>query len=140
MKNTIEMMVQLLEKNNISLPKGARKKDGGSGSDNKERCHDLVAGSSIFSSFIIDLGASRNMASMQYSFLSLYPYSGPFILMGDDSEIQAKGVGKIDLEDGYFNNMLFTLDLASNILLVYQIKHIGESKRVTFTPNTMEIA
>ena len=31
--------------------------------------------------------------------------------MGDDSEIQAKGIGGIDLEDGYFNNVMFVPDL-----------------------------
>ena len=37
MKKTIDMMVQLLEKNNISLPYGAKKKDGSSNFENKER-------------------------------------------------------------------------------------------------------
>ena len=59
--------------------------------------------------------------------------------MGDDSEIQAKGIGRIDLEDGYFNNVLFVPDKKVNLLLVYQITHTGESKRVTFTPNAVEI-
>ena len=80
------------------------------------------------------------MASMQYSFSSLHPYSGPSIPMDDDSEIQAKGIGKIDLEDGYFNNVFFVPDLVLNLLSMYQMTHTGESKRVTFTPNAMEIA
>ena len=79
MKKTIDMMVQLLEKNNIPLPEGIRKKDGGSGSDNKERCHALVVGSSDSSTFIIDLGASRNMASVKYFFASMYLDSGPTV-------------------------------------------------------------
>ena len=45
MKQTIDMMVQLLEKNNIPILEGARKKDGISSSDNKERFHALVVGS-----------------------------------------------------------------------------------------------
>ena len=45
MKKTIDMMAQLLGKNNIPVPEGARKKDVNLGSDNKERCHALVAGS-----------------------------------------------------------------------------------------------
>ena len=60
--------------------------------------------------------------------------------MGDDSEIQAKGIGKIDIEDGYFNNVFFVPDLVLNLLSMYQMTHTGESKRVTFTPNAMEIA
>ena len=42
--------------------------------------------------------------------------------------IQAKGVGRIDIEDGYFNNVLFVPDLAVNLLLVYQMTHNGEAK------------
>ena len=80
------------------------------------------------------------MASMHGSFLALHPYSGPSILMGDDSEIQAKGIDKIDNEDGYFNNVLFVPDLAANIISMYQMTHSGASKRVTFTPNADEIS
>ena len=67
MKKTIDMMAQLLEKNNIPLPEGARKKEGGLSSDNEETCHAFVDGSSSAYYFIIDLGASRNMASMHDS-------------------------------------------------------------------------
>ena len=59
--------------------------------------------------------------------------------MGDDLEIQAKGIGKIGLEDGYFNNALFVLDLAVNLLSVIQMKYIVEAKRVTFTLEVVEI-
>ena len=79
------------------------------------------------------------MASIKYFFTSMYLDSGPTVRMGDDLEIQAKGIGNIDLEDGYFNNVLFVLDLAVNLTSVYQITHTIESKRVTFNPYTMEI-
>ena len=85
MKKTIYMMVQLLEKNNILVLEGVRKKDGGSGSNNKERCHTLVVGSSDSSTFIIDLGESRHMDSLIYFFISMYSDSGPPIRMGDDA-------------------------------------------------------
>ena len=77
---------------------------------------------------------------MHEYFLALHPYSGPSILMGDDSKIQAKGIGMIYIEDGYFNNVLFVLDLAANLLSVYQMTHNGTSKRVTFTQNDVEIS
>ena len=70
----------------------------------------------------------------------MYLDSGPTIQMGDDSEIQSKGIGRIDLKDGYFNNVLFVLDLEVNLLSVYQMTHTGESKRVTFSPDIVEIA
>ena len=60
--------------------------------------------------------------------------------MGDDSEIQAKGIGRIDLEDGYFNNVLFVPNIAVNLLSVYQMTHTGTTNRVTFTKNVVEIS
>ena len=60
--------------------------------------------------------------------------------MGDDSEIQTKGIDKIDLEDVYFNNVLFVPELVANLLLVYQMIHTGEAIKVTFTPYIVEIA
>ena len=80
------------------------------------------------------------MASMQYYVLAMYPYSGPSILMGDDSEIQVKVIGRIDLEDGYFNNVLRVLDIATNILFIYQMTHTRKPKRVTFTQNDVDIS
>ena len=80
MNNTIDMMAQLLEKTKIPLLVGARKKNGGSSLDNKERHHDLVVGSSGSSSFIIDSGASRHISSMKdfswpYIFTLVHPSS-----------------------------------------------------------------
>ena len=46
------------------------------------------------------------MASLKYFFTSMYSYSVPTIQMGDDSKIQAKGINRIDQENGYFNNVL----------------------------------
>ena len=36
--------------------------------------------------------------------------------------------------------MLYVLELAANLLLVYQMTHTGEEKRVTFTLDMVEIA
>ena len=60
--------------------------------------------------------------------------------MGDDSEIQAKGIGGIDLQYGYFNNVLFVPDIAAKIISIYQMTHNGTTKRVTFTQNYVDIS
>ena len=99
----------------------------------------MVAGSSYYSSFIIDSRESRHMASVKDFFTSMYSYSGTIFQIDDDSKIQDNGIGRIDLEDRYFNNVLFVPDLEENLLLVYQMTHTGESKRVTFTPNAVDI-
>ena len=60
--------------------------------------------------------------------------------MGDDSEIQAKVIGRIDLEDGYFNNVLFVPNLAANLLFVYQMKQTCTTKILTFNRDDVEIS
>ena len=127
----MDMMAQILEKNNTSLPDGARKKEGGSNSENKDRFHALVAIYFVPSSIIVDSGSSRHMDSIQDYFSALHPYNGPSILMGDDSNIPSKGISMINLENGYFNNVLYVPDIATNLLSVYQMKHTGFSKRAT---------
>ena len=62
------------------------------------------------------------------------------MLMGDDSEIPAKGIGRINIDNGYFNNVLYVPDIATNLLFVYQMAHKGLEKRVTFTQYDVEIS
>ena len=112
MKKNIDTMAQLLEKNNIPVPDSARKKDDNSSSSKgKEKCHALVEGTSNSSSFIIDSGASRNMVSRREFFSSMILNVDPAVQMGDDSELQTKGIGRIDLYHGLFSDVLYVPDL-----------------------------
>ena len=54
MKKQIDMLTQLLEKHNISLPECTKKKESASNSEYKERVHTLVERTIRSSSFIID--------------------------------------------------------------------------------------
>ena len=119
---------------------GARKKEGGLISENKDRCHALIAVSLGSSYFIIDLGGSSHVDSMQYSLSIIHPYSGPSILMGDDSEIPTKGIGKINLGNGHLNNVLCVHHVASNLLSIYPLEHTFSTKRVTFTQGNVNIS
>ena len=47
MKKHIDMLTQLLEKNNISLTDCSKKREGGSNSEDRERVHALVTSTSI---------------------------------------------------------------------------------------------
>ena len=67
MKKQIDMLTQLLEKNNISLPNFSKKREGGSNSKDRERVHALVGSTSNSPRFIIDSGASRHMVSISFS-------------------------------------------------------------------------
>ena len=59
--------------------------------------------------------------------------------MGDDSTIISEGQGTVDIEHGYFSNVLYVPYLASNLLSVYQMTHTGVPKRVSFIPDDVEI-
>ena len=105
MKKQIDMLTQLLEKNNISLPDCARKKEGGSNSEDKESVHALDASTSSSPSFIADYGASRHMVLTRDTFSSLDISKGPKIFLEDDSLSDSMGKGRIDIDHGFFKSV-----------------------------------
>ena len=131
-------MTQLLEQNNISLPDFSKKREGVSNSEDRERVNALVANTSRSPSFIIDSGASRHMVSTKEAFTSLDMSKGPPIVLGDDSLTDSLE-GRIDLDHGSFNNVLYVPGLASNLSSVYQMIHTGSPKKVIFSPDDVEI-
>ena len=88
---------------------------------------------------LIYSGDSNHMVDEIDSFSSLDTSKSIPIHMGDDSTIISKGQGTVDLENGLFSNVLYVPSLASNILSVYQMTHIGVPKRVSFSQNYVEI-
>ena len=53
------------------------------------------------------------------TFSSLDDLKGPKIILGDDSDTDSLGKGRIDIYHGSINNMLYVPGLASNMLSVY---------------------
>ena len=133
------MLTQLLENKNISLPDFSKKREGGSNSKDKDRVHDLVTGTSSSPSFIIESRASRHMVSKREIFSSLDMSKGPPLVLGDNSLTDSMGKGRIDLDHGNFNNVLYVLGISSNLLLVYQMNHTESPKKFIFSPNEVEI-
>ena len=140
MKNKIDMLTQLLEKKKISLPKCTKKREGGSNSDDKERVHALVSSTSRSSTFIIDSRASRNMVSTRDTLSSLDNSKGPKIILGDDSVTDSNWKGRIELDHGSFNDVLYVPGLAANLLSMYQMTHTGSPNKFIFSPNEFEIS
>ena len=135
MKKENDMLTQHLEKNNISLLECTRKREGGSNSDGKDRVCALVARNSRSSTLIIHSGASRHMVSTRETLSSLDDSKGTNIFLGDDSVNDILGKGRIDLDHGSFNDVLYVPGLVANLLSVYQITHTGSPKKVIFSPN-----
>ena len=68
-------------------------------------------------------------------FSSLDMLKGPPIVLGDNSLTYNIGKGKIDIDNGNFNNVLYVLGISSNLLSMYQMNHTGSPKKVMFSHN-----
>ena len=66
----------------------------------------MVASTSSSLSFIIDSGASRHMVSTRETLSSLDDSKGQKIVLGDESVTNSLGNGRIDIDHGYFNDVL----------------------------------
>ena len=99
----------------------------------------MVAATSSSPSFIIDSRASRHMVLTKEEFSSLDMLKCPPIVFGDDSLIDNLGKGRIDLDHGKFNNVLYVLSISSNLLSVYHMTHTGHPKKVIFSLDDVEI-
>ena len=101
------MLTQIQENNKISLPDCSKKREGGSNSEDRERVHALVAGTSSSPIFIIDSRAFRHMVLTKQAFSSLDMSKGPPLVLGDDSLTDSLGKGRIDLDHGKFNSVSY---------------------------------
>ena len=88
---------------------------------------------------LIDSGTLNHMMVEKDSFSSLETGKSIPIHMGDDSTIIFEGQDTVDLENGFFSNVLYVPSLTVNLLSVYQMTHTGMPKRVYFSPNYFEI-
>ena len=48
--------------------------------------------------------------------------------------------GRIDLDHGSFNDVLYVLGLVANLLSMYDMTHDGSPNKVVFSPNEFEIS
>ena len=72
---------------------------------------------------LIDSGALKHMMDERDTFSSLETEKSIPIHVGDDSTIISEGQGTVDLENGFFSNVLYVLSLAANLISVYQMTH-----------------
>ena len=137
MKKKLDEATSLLERNNINLLESFRRKDNQDREYQQERGHALMESTSKSKFLIIDSKALNNMMERRDSFSYLETGKSIPIHMGDDSTIISKGQGTVNLEHGYFSNVLYVPSLASNLMSVYQITHTGVPKRISFSPDDL---
>ena len=79
------------------------------------------------------------MVSTRDIFSSLDMSKGPLIVLGDNSLSDNMGKGRIDIDHGNFNNVLYVPGLTSNLVLVYPMNHTRSPKNFIFSPDDDEI-
>ena len=117
----------------LQCPKNAKKKY-----DNRKRGrardgHALMDVTSTPSSRILDSGASNHMDSSKDEFSSIEESTRSPIYLGDATPTKVCGEGIVDLEGGFFKNVLHVPSLFENILSIYHITHSGSGRKVEFT-------
>lgn len=83
--------------------------------------------------WILDSGASYHIDSTNEQFSSLDPSKVPHIYIGDDTQVEVKGKGSVDMDDGTFENVIYVPNLSTSLLSIYQITHYGNGKKLEFT-------
>ena len=139
MKKTINLLKTLLEKKNVSLPKGALMSEDGEKIEEYERCHALKEGFTQSKDYLIDSRESNHMVSSKESFTTLDISGGPSIHMGDNSQIPSTSRGSIKIHHGEFKNVLYVPSLAVNLLYVYHMTHTSSPKQFVFGPDPVDI-
>ena len=79
------------------------------------------------------------MAATKVVYSSLYSCKDPPILMGDNSQVEVTGKGRIELTNESFENVLHVLKLSINILSVYHMMKYDTRKRFIFTHYVVDI-
>jgi hypothetical protein len=89
--------------------------------------------------WLIDSGASYHMAKDKAILSALNECNTKKIFFGDDRSLSVVGSGTVQVENDHFNNVLCVPNISCNLLLVYQITHLGEGKTVEFSPDQVVI-
>jgi hypothetical protein len=84
--------------------------------------------------WLIDYGVSYHMAKDKAIFSALNECNTNKIFVGDDRSLSVVGSRTIQVDNGYFNDVLCVPSLSCNLLSVYQNTHSGEGKTIEFSP------
>jgi hypothetical protein len=82
--------------------------------------------------WLIDSRASYHMDKDKDIFSSVNECNTKKIFVGDDRSLNVVGSRTIQVDNGYFNDVLCVPSIYCNLLSVYQITHSGEGKTIEF--------
>jgi hypothetical protein len=119
MRNTINEMVKQLQQHNLTVLENAKKKDDNRMGGRARDGHDLMYITSNTSYCILDSGPLNHMAASKDEFSSIEESTRSPIYLGDATPAKVRGEGIVDLEGGFFTNVIHVPFLSTNILSIY---------------------
>ena len=93
-----------MRKNKIEVPNAY--KDKGSSSASKGKGQALVASAYNGEEWILDSEATHHMGASRDQFSSLTPSHVPHIYVGNDTQVEVKQKGNVELDNGSFTDVL----------------------------------
>jgi hypothetical protein len=133
MRETIDDMAKQLQQHNLTVPENAKKKDDNRTGGREQDGHDLMAITSNPSAWILNSGASNHMVASKDEFSSIEESTRSSIYLGDATPTKVCREGIVDIEGGFFTNVLNVPSLFVNILSIYNITHFRSVRKVEFT-------
>jgi hypothetical protein len=120
MKKQIDLMVQILQKNNLGehILEVEKKRSEDQAPEKQGNSHAVIAIKSSPYAWILDSGASHHMESTKNVLSSISACTGSPILMGDDTPVEVIGQARVEIQHISFE-FLHVPKLFLNILYVY---------------------
>jgi hypothetical protein len=116
MRKTIDEMDKQLQQHNLTVPENAKKTDDNRMRGRARDGHALMAVTFTPSSLILDSCGSNHMSTSKYEFSSIEESTGSPIYLGDATPAKVCGEGIVDLEGGFFTNVLHVPSFSTNLL------------------------
>jgi hypothetical protein len=130
----MEALEAMMKKHNINLDSSSNSFSHGHALSISGFSFNATSTSS-YDECLIDFGASHHMDKDNAIFYSLKECNTKKIFVGDDISHSVVGYGIVQVDNGYFNNLLCVPSLSCNLLSMYKITHLGEGKSIEFSPH-----
>ena len=97
----------------------------------------MVASTNNFEEWVLDSGPTHHMGASSEHFSFLKPSPVPYIYVENDTQVEVKGKGNVELDNGVFKDVPHVPNLSTNLLSIYQITQYGCGKKLEFLPDSV---
>ena len=130
--NNMEALEAMMKKKNIHLETSSTSSSRHALFSSSYALSSSSSSCSSSNEWLICFGSSSHMAKNKSIFWALYECNTKHIFVCDDKSLSVEGSRTVHLDNGFFNDVFSVLNISCNLILVYQIIHLGEGKNIEF--------